>query len=103
MASPLPWRKSSHTQTAPKNSAPYLTQFTPEAKQKLEAALTEAKQKGQPPDSVALYHDRNFMQKGMLVKRPGAGEWVPYDDPKAIEVMSIRSPDGSAVDQVFVY
>ncbi len=82
----------------------YLTQFTPEAKQKLEAALAEAKSKGQQPGSVALYHDRTFMQRSLLVKKPGAGNpWVSYDDPKGIEVMSIRSPDGSPVDQVFVY
>jgi hypothetical protein len=82
----------------------YLTQFTPEAKQKLEAALAEAKKKGEQAGSVGLYHDRDFMQKGQLVKKPGAGNpWVPYDDPKAIDVMSIKSPDGSAVDQVFVY
>jgi hypothetical protein len=81
----------------------YLSEFTPEAKQKLEAALAQAKQKGDPPGSVDLYHDRNFMQKGLLVKKPGSKDWVPYDDPKAIGVMSIKSPDGSAVDQVFVY
>jgi hypothetical protein len=82
----------------------YLTEFTPEAKQKLEAALADAKQKGQQAGSVALYHDRNFMQKSMLVKKCGASNaWVPYDDPKATDVMSIKSPDGSLVDQVFVY
>lgn len=82
----------------------YLTQFTPEAKEKLEAALADAQKKGQPAGSVPLYHDRSFMQKSMLVKKPGADNpWVPYDDPKAVEVMSIKSPDGSAVDQVFVY
>ena len=82
----------------------YLTEFTPDAKQKLEAALADAKKNGQPPGSVGLYRDRLFMQKGMLVKKPGANNaWVPYDDPKALEVMSIQSPDGSPVDQVFVY
>jgi hypothetical protein len=82
----------------------YLTQFKPEAKQKLEAALADARQKGLPPGSVALYQDRSFMQHALLVKKPGAAnQWMSYDDPKAIDVMTVRSPDGSAVDQVFVY
>src|SRR5690349_18057960 len=36
----------------------YLAKFTPEAKQKLEAAIAEANVKGLPPSSVSLYGDR---------------------------------------------
>ena len=81
----------------------YLAKFTPEARQKLEAAIAEARQKGLPPSSVSLYGDRLFLANGVLVKKPGAGEWVPYGDPRANEVMTVRSPDGSEVDEVLVF
>jgi len=81
----------------------YVAKFTPEARQKLEAAIAEAKRKGLPPSSVSLYGDRNFMAGGVLVKKPGSEPWVAYNDPKANEVMAVRSPDGSEVDEVLVY
>ena len=82
----------------------YLAQFNPQAKQQLEAALADAQKNGRPPDSVALYQDRNFMSHGTEVKLPGPSHpWIPYDDPKAMPLFSIHSPDGTTVDQVFVY
>jgi hypothetical protein len=82
----------------------YLAKYTPEAKKRLEAALADAQAKGQPPSSVTLYHDHGFIQSGMMVKLPGSNNsWLPYSDPGANDVFSIHSPDGSVVDQVFVY
>ena len=83
---------------------PYVAKYTPEAKKRLEAAIAEAKAKGLPPDSVALFRDRQFMATAMLYKKPGANNpWVRGDDPRALEVQSVVSPDGSELDQVFVY
>jgi hypothetical protein len=82
----------------------YLAKFTPEAKSRLESALADAEKSGRPPSSVALYRDPNFIGPGMLVKKPGSGSnWVSISDPRANDVRSVHSPDGSAVDQVFVY
>jgi hypothetical protein len=82
----------------------YLAQFTPHAKQRLEAALANAQSSGKTPDSVSLYSDRGFMSQGTEVKLPGPGHpWVPYNDPRAQEIFAVHAPDGSTVDQAFVY
>jgi hypothetical protein len=82
----------------------YLAQYTPEAKKKLEAALADAQAKGLPPSSVELFHDHDFIVSAMQVKLPGANNsWLAYSDPRTNQVFSIHSPDGSAVDEVFVY
>ena len=82
----------------------YLAKYTPEARQRLQAALADAKSHGQSPGSVALFHDHTFMASAILIKKPGSGNpWISQGDPKAGEVMNIHSPDGSAVDQYFVY
>lgn len=88
-----------------KSFCAYLAKFSPEAKVQLESAQAEAKQKGQPPGTVSLYSDPQFLRKGTLVKKPGAPDsaWLSQDDPKAVEVMSVRSPDGSALDEAFVH
>ena len=81
----------------------YMAKYTDEAKKKLDAAIAEAKAKGQPPESVGLIRDPAFRNTGMVVKSPGANNpWVGWTDPRSHEVFSVRSPDGSAVDQVFV-
>jgi hypothetical protein len=81
-----------------------LQQFTPEGKDRLERALAEAKQRGQPPGSVTLFHEHDFVQRYLQVKQPGAGhEWISFGDPRASEVLAVHSPDGSAVDQVLNY
>jgi hypothetical protein len=80
----------------------YLAKYTPEAKKKLEAAIANAQAKGQDP--AAILHDRNISQNGMLVKAIGEDKpWVPFNDPRAREIFSFQSPDGSAYDQVLVY
>jgi hypothetical protein len=82
----------------------YLAQFTPQAKQQLEAALADAQKNGQPPGSVTLYQDPRFMKEGTEVKLPGPGNpWISYGDPRAQSIFTIHSPDGTPVDQVFVY
>jgi hypothetical protein len=82
----------------------YLAKYTPEAKKRLEAAIADAQAKGQPPGSVSLFNDRNFVNSGMMVKLPGADkQWLAFTDPRASAVFSIHSPDGSAVDEAFVY
>jgi hypothetical protein len=82
----------------------YLEKYTPEAKAKLEAALAQAKANGQTASSVGLFHDPAFMQSAVLLKKPGAGNaWMSYSDPKVGDVLNVHSPDGSAVDQYFVY
>jgi hypothetical protein len=44
------------------------------------------------------------MQRELQVKKAGPGNsWIAYGDPKANEVFTIRSPDGTTIDQCFVY
>jgi hypothetical protein len=82
----------------------FMTRYTPDAKKQLEDAINAAVKNGQPPASVPLYQDRRFLQNAIEVKKPGASnKWISKSDPAAIDVMSIHAPDGSAVDQVFVY
>jgi hypothetical protein len=82
----------------------YLAEYTPEGKKRLEAALADAQAKGLPPNSVDLFHDHDFIVSAMRVKLPGASNhWIAYSDPRANQVFSIHSPDGSVVDEVFVY
>jgi len=81
----------------------YEAKYTPKAKKRLEAALADAQKNNQPPSTVSLYHDRSFITEGMLVKAPGSSDWVSMADPQANSVCSIHSPDGTAVDQCFVY
>lgn len=81
----------------------YLMKYTPEAKRELEQALDAAKQQGRDPGSVSLYQSQSFMNR-TLVKLPGAGNpWVPSGDPKARDIRTVHSPDGSALDSVVVY
>jgi hypothetical protein len=87
-----------------KSFCAYLAKYTPAAKKRLETAFADVQSKGQLPNTVGLLHDRSFIQSGMVVKRPGRNnDWLPYSDPRANDLFSIRSPDGSAVDQLFVY
>lgn len=82
----------------------YIAKYTPSAKAKLQQALDDAQKAGQPPGSVALYRDPQFMGDATLVKKPGSGgEWIPMSDVRSIDVRSVHAPDGTAVDQVFVY
>jgi hypothetical protein len=82
----------------------YMTRYSDSAKKKLEAAIADAKSRGQSPNSVSLFQDRGFMQSAIEVKKPGAGnQWINQSDPRAIDVISVHAPDGSAVDQVYVY
>jgi len=83
----------------------YLEKYTPEAKKRLEASIAEAMKNGQSPGSAKLFQDHWFMQNAVLVKPPGAADdkWISQNEPAALAVMAIHSPDGSPVDQVFVY
>jgi hypothetical protein len=81
----------------------YLSEFTPEAKKELDAALADAKMRGQDPGTVSLYQNRSFMNQ-TLVKLPGPGHpWIASSDPKSRDVLSVHSPDGSAMDLVVGY
>src|SRR5882724_11387984 len=65
----------------------YLTRFTPEAKKRLDEALANAQKRGQPPSSVSLYQDHNFMQRGMEYKMPGPNQpWITSDDPRVQKI-----------------
>jgi hypothetical protein len=82
----------------------YMAKYTPELKQRLEAALAAAQAKGLPSNSVALFNDRQSLNAETLVKSPGPNNsWIPFNDPRATPIFSIHSPDGSTVDEVFVY
>jgi hypothetical protein len=81
----------------------YEQEFTSKAKEQLQTALAEAEKNGQPPASVGLYHDRTFMQKGIQVKAPGSSKWVSMANPDANSVCAVHSPDGTAVDECFIY
>lgn len=82
----------------------YLAKYADETKRQLEQAIADAQAKGLPPGSVALYNDRAFLNSGTMVKLPGSkNSWIPFNDRRATPVFSIHSPDGSQVDEVFVY
>jgi hypothetical protein len=82
----------------------YLEKYTPEAKAKLEAAMADARAHGQSPSSIELFHDHNFMNSACVLKKPGAGNpWIAFTDANVGDVINVHSPDGSAVDQYFVY
>jgi len=82
----------------------YMTRYSASAKKRLDAAIADAKNRGASPDTASLFHDRTFMQSAIEVKKPGAAnQWINQTDPRSIDVISIHAPDGSAVDQVFVY
>jgi hypothetical protein len=82
----------------------YLEKYTPEAQAKLKTAFADAKAHGQSPASIELFHDHAFLDSALLVKKPGAeNPWMAFTDPKVSDVLSVHSPDGSAVDQYFVY
>ena len=78
----------------------YLTRYTADAKAQLQAALDNAQKRGQPPGTISLYQNQNLMNQ-LEVKLPGPNHpWVHYSDPKAMEIRSVHSPDGSTVDKV---
>jgi hypothetical protein len=82
----------------------YLAKYTDDFKKRLENAIADAQAKGQPPGSVSLYNQRDFLNSGTMVKLPGSkNSWVPFNDPRAAPIFSIHSPDGSVVDEAFVY
>jgi hypothetical protein len=82
----------------------YMTRYSASAKRTLDAAIADARSRGLSPDTVSLFQDRSFMQSAIEVKKPGAGnQWINQSDPGAIDVISVHAPDGSVVDQVFVY
>ena len=83
----------------------YLEKYSPESKKHLEASIAEAVNDGKKPSAAALFQDHTFMQNAVMVKSPGAPEstWIYQTDPSVLNVISVRSPDGSAIDQVFVY
>lgn len=79
----------------------YLSRYTTQAKTALDSAIADAQRQGKSLDTVELFHDRGFIQRGMQAKRPGDSTWTPYTDPHIADVFSVRAPDGSTVDQVF--
>lgn len=82
----------------------YVAKYTPAGKERLEAAIAKARANNEPPGNAAPFRDREFMQSAMLVKARGADKpWIPIGDPAARDVMTVKSPDGSEVDQVLVY
>jgi hypothetical protein len=82
----------------------YVAKYSPDAKKRLQSALDDAQKHGASPDSVWLFHDPTFMRQGTLVKAAGAdGPWLPISDPQSSSVTGVHSPDGSILDQVFVY
>ncbi len=82
----------------------YLSRYTPEAKQQLDAALADAQKRGAPPGSIALYQDRNFMTRSVQFKIPGPNQpWMSNEEAQAKNIFAVHSPDGSAVDLSIVY
>jgi len=82
----------------------YLAKYTDGSRQRLAAAFADAQAQGRSPGDVPLLHDPNFINSGMLVKLPGANNpWIPLSDARSIDVCTVHSPDGSAIDQLFVY
>jgi hypothetical protein len=82
----------------------YLTRYTPEGRAQLSAAMADAKARSLPPSSVQLFSNPGFLNRYMEVRAPGPGKpWVRSGDPRASEILSVRAPNGSAAEQVFVY
>jgi hypothetical protein len=66
----------------------YLEKYTPEAQKRLEAA------RANPEASDPGIMETVYMT-GVLVKKPGQGDWVNSMDPRAQEVTAITCPDGT--------
>jgi hypothetical protein len=78
----------------------YLEMYTPDAKAKLEKARAEAASaknpQGMPPDMMMM---PDMMQAGVLVKKPGQGNWVSQADfQKSQSIMQVKCPDGKTTD-----
>jgi hypothetical protein len=82
----------------------YEEKYTSKAKEQIDNAIAHARAKGEPVNEVPLLRDPFFKRANLLVKLPGINNpWLAYSDPRANQVFSIHSPDGSVVDEVFVY
>lgn len=64
----------------------YLMRLTPEGKR-----LQEKQIRG---ERLAA-EEREKRPQTIEVKKPGAGEWVKMDDPRAMEIVDVRAPDGA--------
>jgi hypothetical protein len=61
----------------------YLMRDRPEDKKRLDDAVAQAAQQGNPPSSVALFEDKGIIND-MEIKQPGPGhDWVPSLSSKA--------------------
>jgi hypothetical protein len=82
----------------------YLAKYNSDTKRTLERAIADAQAQGKGPNSVSLYNDHAFLNAGTLVKLPGASNpWIGFNDSRAAPIFSIHSPDGTPVDEAFVY
>jgi lipopolysaccharide export system protein LptC len=68
----------------------YLMKFTDKAHD--DAVYSQKTQQVRPGPAAAKGSADNIL----LVKKPHDKEWVPANDPKAREIQTIKSPDGSA-------
>lgn len=85
-----------------KSFCAYLAKYTPEGKKAMEASMATATSSGKRADAAVLLGDREFMKHAIVVKRPGDSDWIPYGDPRATAIFTIKSSDGSPVDQLMI-
>jgi len=63
----------------------YLMRDKPEDKKRLDDAVAQAAQQGNPPSSVTLFDDKGILND-MEIKQPGPGhDWFPSLSPKAVD------------------
>jgi hypothetical protein len=81
----------------------YVAKYNDQTKHRLDQAIAQAQAQGQSPGSLGIWNDRS-LSANMLVKLPGPDNpWISISDPQSVQVCSVHSPDGSAIDQLFVY
>lgn len=72
----------------------YLEEYTPAAKKELEAAAANPKRQQMPGMDMAA-------MTGMLVKKPGTGQWVSQQNGRYYEsVVDVKCPNGGADPQI---
>ncbi len=65
----------------------YIEKYAPQAKEKLDQAIADARTNGQSWNEVPLLHDPFFRRANLLVKLPGTNNpWLAYSDPRRSSV-----------------
>jgi hypothetical protein len=74
----------------------YIVSYAPEAKAKMQAVVANP---GKAPVTRARLEAEAETEQ-IQVKKPGAGEWVPLNDPRVPAITEVKCPDGKLAQGV---